>query len=127
MHLRQSRCARLSHAASELGAGDPTYNYDFIALQEVFTEESRVPIEAAAKRGGLPYVRHFISGSNIPLGSKGSGCSVLSAHPIISTNFHRFTVNGCAPPRCRIPDPKRCGTGFPENIHHWDFQADKVT
>eukprot|EP00657_Telonema_sp_P-1_P011260 TRINITY_DN6232_c0_g1_i2.p1 TRINITY_DN6232_c0_g1~~TRINITY_DN6232_c0_g1_i2.p1 ORF type:complete len:245 (+),score=59.44 TRINITY_DN6232_c0_g1_i2:135-869(+) len=87
---------------------DPAMQYDVIALQEIFCSDTRELIEAAADQGGLAYVKHFISGTSIPHGARGSGCTILSRHRIVSTAFHRFMVNG-----------------FPENIHHWDFQAGK--
>eukprot|EP00656_Telonema_subtile_P052168 TRINITY_DN7194_c0_g1_i3.p1 TRINITY_DN7194_c0_g1~~TRINITY_DN7194_c0_g1_i3.p1 ORF type:complete len:476 (-),score=83.09 TRINITY_DN7194_c0_g1_i3:90-1517(-) len=104
---RSDRVATLCQCIAD-NQDDPSMQYDIIALQEVFCEDTREAVDAAASRGGFGYVRHFISGTAIPFGATGSGCSVLSSLPIVASCFHKFLVNG-----------------FPENIHHWDFQAGK--
>jgi len=108
--VSKDREKRIGALCSRLAANqsDPSMRFDMIALQEVFCNDSRAAVEEAAARGGLAHFRHFLSGTAIPMGARGCGCTVLSMHPIETSSFYRFAVNG-----------------FPENIHHWDFQAGK--
>jgi hypothetical protein len=47
--------------------------YDIVALQEVYNNDTRKALEAAAYKGGLRHVRHFSSGTCLPQGARGCG------------------------------------------------------
>ncbi|KAI8984169.1 Endonuclease/exonuclease/phosphatase [Mycotypha africana] len=62
-------------------------NYDIVTLQEVWVAKDFTLLKEAVKET-LPYSAYFYSGA------LGSGLAILSKFPIISTSYHRYTLNG---------------------------------
>lgn len=71
-----------------IGQALAQFNFDVVALQEVYREEDRQIIAQHAVRGGLVYTHYF------PSGLIGSGLFTLSRFPIEATGFLRFRLNG---------------------------------
>ncbi|CCH58326.1 hypothetical protein TBLA_0A05330 [Henningerozyma blattae CBS 6284] len=67
---------------------DEDYNFDIIALQEIWSEDDWNYITKKCKTK-YPYSRLFYSGI-----VSGPGLAILSKIPIQSTNLYRFPING---------------------------------
>ncbi|CAF0840527.1 unnamed protein product [Didymodactylos carnosus] len=76
--------------------------YDIIGLQEVWSKQDYILIRDQLK-SEYPYSHYFLSGVI------GSGCCVLSKHPILNVYEHRYTLNG-----------------FPHKIQHGDWFCGKL-
>lgn len=80
--------------------------YDIIALQEVFTPQAQKRVYEVMPQLGLRYIVSFISGSELPGRSDGSGCMVCSRYPILDSLFLPFAASG-----------------RPYRIDQWDWQV----
>ncbi|KAI7906850.1 Endonuclease/exonuclease/phosphatase [Cokeromyces recurvatus] len=81
--VSKHRGYRLKAIAEALSKED----YDIITLQEIWVYKDFELIQASVQHV-LPYSKYFYSGAF------GSGLAILSKFPIISTAYHRFTLNG---------------------------------
>ena len=85
-------CDYLIRAEAESDGGRGTY--DVIGFQEVYSPHSIASLHAALPRAGLPYLMHFVSGSDMPSLAQGSGLLIASRYPILDTAFHTFSAGG---------------------------------
>ncbi|KAI6240846.1 Endo/exonuclease/phosphatase domain-containing protein [Aphelenchoides fujianensis] len=81
----KDRVYRLERIAETLKDSD----YDVVALQEVWADNDFAYLVAALKNK-FPFSHYFHSGFT------GSGTCVFSAHKIVSTLLHRYSLNGFA-------------------------------
>ncbi|KAI6215172.1 hypothetical protein M3Y94_00354400 [Aphelenchoides besseyi] len=81
----KDRSYRLEKIAETLKNSD----YDAVALQEVWADNNFAYLVATLKNK-FPYSHYFHSGFT------GSGTCVFSAHKIVSTLLHRYSLNGFA-------------------------------
>lgn len=63
-------------------------HYDIVCLQEVWLKKNFDTISNGARSSGLVYQHHFKSGR------AGSGLVILSRHPILDADFHKFRLGG---------------------------------
>ncbi|RUS25608.1 DNase I-like protein [Jimgerdemannia flammicorona] len=81
--VSKSREDRL-HAIADYLA---TTTHDIVGLQELWMSEDVDYLRATTKHV-FPHLKYYYSGV------LGSGLAILSRHPIVSTYFHRYTLNG---------------------------------
>ncbi|KAL1920253.1 uncharacterized protein VTP21DRAFT_1399 [Calcarisporiella thermophila] len=82
-YVSKQRKQRIAAIADYLAASE----YDVVGLQEVWVQEDYQLIRhVTAQR--FPFAKYFYSGI------LGSGLVVLSRHRIISSSFHRYSLNG---------------------------------
>ena len=94
-------CIALNRQNRMTAVGRAIKDYDIVCLQEQF-EETDWQLILQADAGAHPHSIRF------PSGFMGSGLAVLSKHPIHHHAFQAYDVQG-----------------FPENVHHGDYYANK--
>jgi hypothetical protein len=68
--------------------------YDIIGFQEVFSPFAIERLHNDLPKAGLPYIMHFISGSDMPSLANGSGLMIASRYPILDTAWHIYSAGG---------------------------------
>lgn len=69
-----------------IGQALDTLNLDIVGFQEVWVKRDQIALMRAGANAGLHYARYFRAGL------VGSGLLILSRYPILSTDFHLFSL-----------------------------------